>query len=78
MREKLKEDNSAMRERQTDRQTDTDRHKEKERETRPYQCYVTVVPSIVVHQRGSIAHPRYLVPIVPPGHDACFVVRVLP
>ena len=42
-----------------------------------YQGYVRVVPSIVVHERRPVGHACYLVPIVPPGHDARVLVRVL-
>lgn len=43
-----------------------------------HQCYVTVVPCIVVHQCGSIGHARYLIAIIPPRHDSCMLVCVLP
>lgn len=39
---------------------------------------MAVVPSIVVHQRGSISHTRDLVTVVPPGHHSRIQLRVLP
>lgn len=39
---------------------------------------MTVVPRVVVHQCGPVSHARYLVAVVPPGHDACVFVSVLP
>lgn len=44
----------------------------------PHQGDVAVVPGVVVHQRGPVGHPRDLVAVVPPGHDAGVLVRVLP
>ena len=38
---------------------------------------MAVVPSVVIDERGFVAHARYLVAVVPPGHDAGLVVRVL-
>lgn len=43
-----------------------------------HQCYVTVVPRVVVDQRGSVRHACYLVAIVPPGHHSGVLVCVLP
>lgn len=47
-------------------------------ENRSHQCYVAVVPCVVVHQSGSVGHAGDLVTVVPPGHDAGVLVRVLP
>lgn len=49
-----------------------------EREPGRYQRDVAVVPGVVVHQRGSVSHAGDLVAVVPPGHDAGVLVRVLP
>lgn len=38
---------------------------------------MTVVPGVIIHQRGSVGHPCYLVAVVPPRHDARVLVRVL-
>lgn len=39
---------------------------------------MTVVPCIVVNQCGPVAHAGDLVAVVPPRHDSCLVVSVLP
>lgn len=43
-----------------------------------YQSYVTVVPGVVVYQRGPVSHACYLIAVIPPRHDPCVLVRVLP
>lgn len=43
-----------------------------------HQCYVTVVPRVVIDQRGPVGHAGYLVPVVPPRHDAGVLVCILP
>lgn len=42
------------------------------------QCYMTVVPRVVVDQRGSVGHACYLVAVVPPRHHSGVFVGVLP
>ena len=37
-----------------------------------------IIPGIVVHERRPVGHSRYLVSIVPPGHDPGVLVGVLP
>lgn len=39
---------------------------------------MTVVPRVVVDERRPVGHPRNLIPVVPPRHDARMLVRVLP
>lgn len=34
---------------------------------------VRIVPGIVVHQNGAVGHGRYLVAVIPPGHDSCIL-----
>ena len=36
-----------------------------------------VIPRVVVHKRRPVGHACDLVPVVPPGHDARVLVRVL-
>lgn len=48
------------------------------RSSSSHQCYVTVVPCVVVHQCRSICHACYLVAIVPPGHHSSMLVCILP
>ena len=42
-----------------------------------YQGYVGVVPGVVVDERRPVGHACYLVPVIPPGHDARVLVCVL-
>lgn len=42
------------------------------------QSNVRIVPSVVVHQSGAVAHAGDLVAVIPPGHDAGIFVSVLP
>lgn len=44
----------------------------------PHQCYVAVIPRVVVHQRRPVGHACYLITVVPPGHDPSVLIRVLP
>ena len=37
-----------------------------------------IVPSIVVHERRPVGHACYLIPVIPPRHDASIFVCVLP
>lgn len=39
---------------------------------------MTVVPCVVVNQRGPVGHACYLVAVVPPRHHSGVLVRVLP
>lgn len=41
------------------------------------ECYVRVVPSVVVDKSGAVGHPCNLVAIIPPWHDSCIAGRVL-
>lgn len=43
-----------------------------------HQCYMTVVPRVIVDQRGSVRHACYLVAVVPPRHHSGMLVCVLP
>lgn len=43
-----------------------------------HQRYVTVVPRVVVDQRGPVGHACYLVAVVPPRHHSGMLVCVLP
>lgn len=38
---------------------------------------MTVVPSVIVDQRGAIGHSRNLVTVIPPRHDPGLLVCVL-
>ena len=43
-----------------------------------HQCYVTVVPRVIIHQSGPVGHAGDLVAVVPPRHDTRVLVCVLP
>lgn len=45
--------------------------------TETYQGDMTVIPSVIVHQSGPVPHAGNLVPVVPPGHHAGFVMGIL-
>ena len=38
---------------------------------------MTIVPGVIVDQGRSIGHTGNLVSVIPPGHHACLLVRVL-
>lgn len=50
---------------------------EDETNEKAHQRYVTVVPSVIIHQCGPVGHAGYLVAVVPPRHDARMLVCVL-
>lgn len=45
---------------------------------RSHQCYVTVVPCVVINQCGPVCHAGNLIPVVPPRHHTRVLVCVLP
>jgi hypothetical protein len=37
-----------------------------------------IVPSVVVHESRPVGHSGYLIPVIPPRHDASIFVCILP